>query len=226
MNLQITRSIDRKAWLNALHAKGAADSRLANQMDEAERLLKEATQPKAVYRLVGIDAILQDGNGSCAAGENTVKSKSIAKHLEGCDKAALMAVTLGAGVDQLLRKTQVTDMAMAVIVDSGASILIEQLAEDFEEVIEAGPFTTPRFSPGYGDWPITEQTRIVRMLDAQRQIGLNVTKDSLLIPRKSITAVIGISDHPVKGSLATCEQCILKDKCELRKEGKYCGDKL
>lgn len=213
MNLEITRSIDRKAWLTALHAKGAADSRLSDQMDEAERLLKEAARPKAVYRLVRIDAILN-------------KSKSIAKHLEGCDKAALMAVTLGAGVDQLLRKTQVTDMAMAVIIDSGASILIEQLAEDFEEVIEAGPFTTPRFSPGYGDWPITEQTRIVRMLDAQRQIGLNVTKDSLLIPRKSITAVIGISDHPVKGSLATCEQCILKDKCELRKEGKYCGDKL
>ena len=213
MNLEITRSIDRKAWLNALHAKGAADSRLSDQMDEAERLLKEAARPKAVYRLVGIDAIIN-------------KSKSIAKHLEGCDKAALMAVTLGAGVDQLLRKTQVTDMAMAVIVDSGASILIEQLAEDFEEVIEAGPFTTPRFSPGYGDWPITEQTRIVRMMDAQRQIGLNVTKDSLLIPRKSITAVKGISDHPVKGSLATCEQCILKDKCELRKEGKYCGDKL
>lgn len=213
MNLEITRSIDRKAWLNALHAKGAADSRLANQMDEAERLLKEAARPKAVYRLVETDAILN-------------KSLSIERHLEGCNKAALIAVTLGVGVDQLLRKTQVTDMAMAVIIDSGASVLIEQLADDFEDMISIGSFTTPRFSPGYGDWPITEQARIIRMLDAQRQIGLNVTKDSLLIPRKSITAVIGISDHPVKGSLATCEQCILKNKCELRKEGKYCGDKL
>ena len=239
MNLEITRSIDRKAWLIALHAKGTADSRLAEQMDEAERLLKKAARPKAVYRLVEMAAILPDGEGSDSAGKNNAKSLSIEKHLEGCNKAALIALTLGVGVDQLLRKTQVTDMAMAVIIDSGASVLIEQLADDFEEAIEAqlaasitedkmpsGIFITPRFSPGYGDWPITEQARIIRMLDAQRQIGLNVTKDSLMVPRKSITAVIGISDHPVKGSLATCEQCVLKDKCELRKEGKYCGDKL
>jgi len=87
-------------------------------------------------------------------------------------------------------------------------------------------FTTPRFSPGYGDWPITEQSRIIRLLDGQRQIGLNVTKDSLMVPRKSITAVIGISDHPVKGCLATCDECVLRDKCLLKKEGKFCGDKL
>ena len=145
-----------------------------------------------------------------------------------------MAVTLGVGVDQLLRKTQVTDMALAVIIDSGASVLIEQLADDFQEEIVKKPeasdrnntFTTPRFSPGYGDWPITEQARIVRLLDGQRQIGLNITKDSLMIPRKSITAVIGISDHPVKGCLATCDECVLQDKCLLKKEGKFCGDKL
>ena len=117
-------------------------------------------------------------------------------------------------------------MAKAVIIDCGASVLIEQLADEFQAEINVGPFTTPRFSPGYGDWSITEQARIIRLLDGQRQIGLNVTKDSLMIPRKSITAVIGIADHPVKGCLATCTECVLKDKCELRKEGKFCGDKL
>ena len=225
MNIEITRPIDRDQWLMALHAKGSTDSRLAEQMNEAERLLKAAAQPKAVYKIMERSAILPDG-------------KSIKKHLEGCHKIALMAVTLGAGVDQLLRKTQITDMAMAVIIDCGASVLIEQLADDFEDMTrsrltevadgqpEGGLFITPRFSPGYGDWSITEQARIIRLLDGQRQIGLNVTKDSLMIPRKSITAVIGIADHPVKGCLATCDECVLKDKCRLKKEGKFCGDKL
>ena len=55
MNLEITRSIDRKAWLAALHAKGSADSRLAEQMDKAEKLLKAAarrtnpTQPEKAF---------------------------------------------------------------------------------------------------------------------------------------------------------------------------------
>ena len=234
MNIEITCSIDRNAWLTALHAKGSTDSRLAEQMDEAERLLKEAARPKAVYRPVEISTIIKDGGPDDSDKESAEGSLSIKKHLEGCNKAVLMAVTLGVGVDQLLRKTQVTDMALAVILDTGASVLIEQLADDFQEEIVKKPdasdqndtFTTPRFSPGYGDWPITEQARIVRLLDGQRQIGLNVTKDSLMIPRKSITAVIGIADHPVKGCLATCDECVLRDKCLLKKEGKFCGDKL
>lgn len=213
VNIEITSPIDRQQWLAALHAKGSIDSRLAEQMDEAERLLKAAARPKAVHKVLEISVISTD-------------SISIKKHLEGCNKIVLMAVTLGTDVDQLLRRTQITDMAMAVIIDAGASILVEQLADEFQKSIKAGPFMTSRFSPGYGDWSITEQSRIVRLLDGQRQIGLNVTKDSLMIPRKSITAVMGIAGHPVKGCLATCDECVLKDKCLLKKEGKFCGDKL
>ncbi len=226
MSIEITRSIDREAWLTALHAKGSADSRLAEQMDEAERLLKAAARPKAVYKIAERSVILPDDDQKNTEDSSLIASISIKKHLEGCHKAVLMAITLGADVDQLLRRIQVTDMAMAVILDTGASVLIEQLADDFQRNIKAGPFMTPRFSPGYGDWSITEQARIIRLLDGQRQIGLNVTKDSLMIPRKSITAVIGIADHPVKGCLATCDECVLKDKCQLKKEGKFCGDKL
>ena len=241
MNIEITLPIDRDQWLTALHAKGSADSRLAEQMDEAERLLKAAARPKAVYKIMERGALLPEAaeNGEAAADISREANLSIKKHLEGCHKIALMAVTLGTGVDQLLRKTQITDMAMAVILDCGASVLAEQIADEFEQMIaeqigagseddspNTGLFMTPRFSPGYGDWSITEQSRIIRLLDGQRQIGLNVTKDSLMIPRKSITAVIGIADHPVKGCLATCDECVLKDKCRLKKEGKFCGDKL
>lgn len=243
MNIVFNSSIDRDEWLAALHAKGSTDSRLAEQMDEAERLLKAAARPKAVYRVLERSAILPDGDVKCSS-EGTIPngvSLSIKKHLEGCHKIVLMAVTLGTGVDQLLRRTQITDMAMAVIIDCGASVMIEQVADEFEYEIRnqlaAGVqsdngesakdvFTTSRFSPGYGDWQITEQSRIIRLLDGQRQIGLNVTRDSLMIPRKSITAVMGIADHPVKGCLADCDECVLKDKCQLKKEGKFCGDKL
>jgi hypothetical protein len=44
-----------------------------------------------------------------------------------------------------------------------------------------------------------------------------------MIPRKSITAIIGISDKPVSGYLAVCSECALRDKCELRKTGRICG---
>lgn len=213
MMIEMTRPIDREKWLEALHAKGTCDIRLNAGLDEGERLLKEAAQPRAVHKLIDAAGFETEGN-------------SVKNHLNGCHTAALMAVTLGNEVDTLIRKTQVIDMAMAVILDAGASVMIEQLADEYQAQIKGSLYMTPRFSPGYGDWPVTDQSRIVRMLDAGRKIGLNVTKDSLLIPRKSITAVAGLADSPVMGSPATCDSCVLKNKCELRKEGKFCGDKL
>lgn len=215
MNIKIEQPIDREQWLAALHAKGTLDEGLALRMDEAERLLKAEAGPSGTFRIML---------------RNEVKTKgfSIEKHLEGCHSVAVMAVTLGTGVDRLIRKTQITDMALAVIIDTGASVMVEQAADELQKHIEGQlderDFSTSRFSPGYGDYSITEQSRIVHYLDGRRKIGLNVTADSLMIPRKSITALIGIADHPVTGKLATCDKCVLRDKCTLRKEGKFCGN--
>lgn len=240
MNIEIKGPVNRERWLASLFAKGAssdakgeAEERLAADLKNAEGLLLAAARPKAVYKFVSKDILIPSEEG----GSQDVKgSVSIKRHLAECDKAVLMAVTLGVGVDELIRRTQITDMATAVIIDAGASVLVEQAADELSKEISrkisetaedtVNVHMTPRFSPGYGDWPITEQSRIVRILDASKQIGLNVTKDSLMVPRKSITAVIGIADHPVSGALATCNECVMKDKCELRKEGKFCGDKL
>lgn len=214
MNVEIKRGIDRKKWLSTLNVRGEADDDLMAKLDKAEQMLFSQAAPKAVYRVMAIDEV-----STCGF--------SIKKHLEGCDRVAVMGLTLGLGIDNLLRKTQIKDMAMTVILDCGASVLVEQLCDEFEGTIreEIGEkYLTFRFSPGYGDYPITEQSRIIRYLDASRKIGLNVTSNSLMIPRKSVTALIGIADHPVKGRLATCGECVLKDKCTLRKEGKFCGD--
>lgn len=214
MNIEITEPVSREKWLKALHVKGAADEMLTTRIDEAEKLLFAEAGPRAVYKIMDRRDL-------------GTRGRSIEKHLEGCDKVALMGVTLGIGVDNLLRRIQVTDMSLAVIIDCGASVLVEQLCDSFEEYIKqhvAEKYLTSRFSPGYGDYPIEEQGKIIKYLDAVRQIGLNVTKDSLMIPRKSVTALIGLANHPVKGTLATCRECVLKDKCTLRREGKFCGD--
>lgn len=213
MNLNTIDKISRTKWMNALKVKGIPDDRLTMMLDEAEQMIKSAAIPKATYRLVPID-------------DFNLIGVSINKHLEDCQSVAVMAVTLGAGIDMLLRRVQVTDMAMAVAVDTGASVLIEQYCNAYEKMIcaEINGYTTSRFSPGYGDYPVTEQSYVVKLLEAPKRIGLNVTSSSLMVPRKSVTAVIGVSDVPVAGKFATCDECVIKDKCNLRKEGKTCGN--
>ena len=52
---------------------------------------------------------------------------------------------------------------------------------------------------------------------------LCVTENNLMTPRKSITAILGVSDHPVRGYLAGCGHCVLRTRCEYRKRGITCA---
>ena len=58
-----------------------------------------------------------------------IKGRDLSRHLKQCDAAVLFAVTLGSGVDALLRRTQLTDMAYAGIMDAAASVAAESVAE-------------------------------------------------------------------------------------------------
>lgn len=221
MNLNINEPINRAQWLSSMKMSESLntsmDMKLEEQLNEAEELLCKAARPRAIYRIVDIAEFNADG-------------ESIKRHLQECHKVVVLGLTLGSSVDELLRRMQIRDMAMAFIIDCGASVLVDNMADQLEHKIlgrlDDGLFITSRFSPGYGDYPITRQGEIIHLLDGGRRIGLHLTADNLMVPRKSITAVIGIANHPVKGSLATCEECVIRDKCNLRKEGKYCGTKL
>ncbi len=54
-------------------------------------------------------------------------------------------------------------------------------------------YLTDRFSPGYGDMPLAQSGQICEVLNTGRSIGLTVSQSGILMPRKSVTAVLGIS---------------------------------
>ena len=85
-----------------------------------------------------------------------------------------------------------------------------------------GRYLTGRFSPGYGDCPLSLQPALCRALDTPRGIGLAPTRDNLLTPRKSVTAILGLADHPVTGARAGCARCLLRETCAYRKRGTTC----
>ena len=157
-----------------------------------------------------------------------LKGEDIFRHLEGCSEAVLLAVTVGPGVDGQIRRAGVGDIAAGVASDAIGSVLAEQAADAAEAELrqwaaEQDKYLTGRFSPGYGDWPIGVQPLVAAALDTARRAGLCVTENDLMTPRKSVTALLGLSDHPVKGRLAGCGHCVLNTRCEYRKRGKTCA---
>nr|MCR5785210.1 methionine synthase [Eubacterium sp.] len=87
-----------------------------------------------------------------------------------------------------------------------------------------GLYLTDRFSPGYGDLPLNTQNALCEALNTSRRIGLTVTKNHLLIPRKSVTAIMGISSVPVTLRKRGCETCSMFLDCDYRKDGITCND--
>ncbi len=147
--------------------------------------------------------------------------------LAPCREAVLLAVTLGAEVERELARREVTDMRAAVIFDACANAAVENVCDAFEadlrEQLEGeNLFLTSRFSPGYGDFPIEAQRALCDAVDAGRRIGLAVTPGSMLVPAKSVTAVLGIADTPRPLREKGCEACSLFRTCAYRREGRYC----
>ena len=154
-----------------------------------------------------------------------LKGNDIAAHLQSCEKCVLLAATLGTGADSVIRGYESAAMEKAVIADCLASAAIEQVCDFAEKEIQsklADMNFTWRFSPGYGDFPLDIQRDFLNVLNAPKRIGLTVTENLILIPRKSVTAVIGISEHEIPKGRRGCAVCNMRDVCELRKRGAHC----
>lgn len=151
----------------------------------------------------------------------------IKKHLEKSSKAVFVAVTLGNQIDLLIRREEMLDISKAVIIDAICNTLVEQVADNVENEIrdslaKKGLYLTGRFSPGYGDFPLEVEREILQKLDAERRVGITLTSTNLMLPKKSITAVLGSGNVQFAGRKAGCSSCLLRSKCEFRKRGTTC----
>lgn len=149
-------------------------------------------------------------------------SRDLARHLRHCEEAELFAITLGAEADRLLRRWSVGSMAKAAVGQACCAVILDELCDAYCTRLLAripeGKYLTPPFSPGYGDWALSEQGKVLKLLDAHRRIGLTLTEGGMLVPEKSITAVAGISSREEEGCGQKCLRC-KKTDCPFRKGG-------
>lgn len=179
---------------------GPLDPRLLHQMERAADQIEKSASARYIYNVFELIRE-EEGPISLKGSSLRLPGKDIASLLKECSRCILLTVTIGGTVDRILRRAQISDMADAVLLDFCASSAAEDLCgrihSDLEEEYEKkGLYLTDRFSPGYGDLPIGLQSEICRVLQTDKRLGLTVNSGNMLIPSKSITAVIGISHRP------------------------------
>lgn len=204
--------------------RGALDSNLEKELKNAAELIETNARPRVIEKICGIDK--SDGIeliGTCLK----LEGKSIAALLHECEICAIFCATIGNEVEALIRKWQLKDLTFTSMLDACASSAVESLcdsieAELTEEYRAQGLYLTDRFSPGYGDLPISIQHDFCAALDSSRKIGVSVSESGIMIPRKTVTVIIGISKNPQKHFIPGCQDCKLTERCKFKEDGVTC----
>lgn len=139
-------------------------------------------------------------------------STALNRNLAGCQRIVVFAATVGLPLDRLIARYGRISPAKALLLQAIGAERIEALCDIFcdkirREIEATGLHTVPRFSPGYGDFPLQIQRDIFRVLDCPRNIGLTLNESLLMSPSKSVTAIIGLGSCARSGDSTSCIQC-------------------
>lgn len=173
---------------------------LADRFQDAIRLCESIARPRGVARSFAIDRGHPDGI-ALAGSALVLTGHNIARHLDGCPLACLLAVTLGMESERTIARLQATSPLDALLFDACASSMAEEAAQAASQRIaeladETGLVPTKRFSPGFGDLTLELQDAFLQTIDADKLLGIHAGSSHLMTPMKSVTAIVGLKPDP------------------------------
>ena len=197
---------------------GEPDPALGKTLDRCFSEMLSAAEPRAA---VETDPLALGGEDVLTIGMVAVQSRDLSRNLRGCRSVYWMAATLGAGADRVIRRAGVLGAGEHLCCEAIGSAMAECWCDYIndrlkEEAAKEGTLLRPRFSPGYGDFSLEHQTELFRILEVQQKIGVTLTGSLLMMPSKSVTAVIGLSEENTHCMLQGCEACGKRD-CSFRR---------
>lgn len=163
---------------------------MAQVISDAKCEIAKTVRPSVCY----LSQPLQVEGQTVWVGEKEAfSSASLSRLLAGRSEGILFAATLGAMTDRAIAARAIRSPLLALAMNAAANAWIEAVCDAFcHEMQQTYGELTARFSPGYGDLALGEQRRLLSMLDASKTIGLSLTEGSMMVPLKSVTALMGI----------------------------------
>ena len=212
--------IEKIEVLRYLGYRGQAyDNSLDALLHTAMATCVQLARPKQIAGVFGLEPCAQGLR--LAHTHSVLTGNDIAVHLAGATKVVLVAATLGVDIDTEIRRLEHTDITASLMLDASATDAIEKYTDMVEaglrsEAMNEGLHLGTRYSPGYGDLPLTLQHDMLRLLDTSRRIGLTCLDSAIMLPRKSVTAVLGYYTTPQRPSGIKCQTCALQAQCTYR----------
>jgi hypothetical protein len=176
---------------------------------KAEVRPRTLSVPRKILR-IGADSIKIEGD--------VLKTgKRLISYLKGADSVVILLVTLGRALEERATTWMSEGEPLyGYLLDRIGSIAAEALAQNLEdrlrgEYANKDKSVSMRFSPGYCDWPIEEQFKLDSLIGFSKA-GVRLNKSCMMIPKKSITAIVGVGPKGLfSKSRSPCRFCGIKE---------------
>ena len=203
--------VDRRRVLRSMgySTNRKPSARVGSLVDEHMKTAHQLMEPIYSYIIKDIEAVRR----SCVFldGSIVLESEVIARLMEQCIMVAVFLVTIGNRLEKMVLRLAEDGLVLkSAVLDAIGSVAAETAAECVQgrigEVARAQELSTSRrFSPGYCDWALRQQKMVFRAMDGN-SIGVRLTRECLMLPRKSISGVIGIGPRDMK-NYNPCKTC-------------------
>ena len=149
----------------------------------------------------------------------SLEGRAITAALEGATRVVAVVCTLGSALDDRISSLLADDPLLAMAFDGLGSAACEHLATDICREIEQqaageGNHVTGPLSPGMIGWPLRDAQGQVFALVDPTPIGVRLASSGQMIPRKTVSFVVGIGAR-VRAQSA-CPACGVRDHCRFR----------
>jgi cobalamin-dependent methionine synthase I len=162
-------------------------------------LAQEVAKPRFFYRIFDLRVDEQVKQVEILGTKLILTGKSITSHLQKAKKIVLLVVTLGMEIERKINQCSVNDETKAVILEAICNDYIEKTCDlaqrNVKNELGSGWTLSRRFSPGYGDLPLSVQAKFLEIMQASKKLGIYLNESDLMIPRKSVTAILGVFEN-------------------------------
>jgi hypothetical protein len=151
---------------------------------------------KGAARILGIEAI--EGASIRLKAGCSLHSTGLADMISGCTEVVLLGATAGTRIMDEIRGDVTRDnITRGVILDAVASEMTDEALDWIMGYVNqdltrrAKRLTSRRYSAGYGDFVLENQKIMYDQL-MMHELGVSITRDYVLVPEKSVTAIAGV----------------------------------
>jgi hypothetical protein len=147
-----------------------------------------------VYKILGIEPeriTLESGV--------SISGSLLPERLAGAVELVILVSTIGVQLEGRVKEyTANKETLKGMLLDGIGSSAMHSITQDVcssitKQMETEGYKTYPAFLPGMPGFPLTEQVSLLKLAKAER-IGVTLSSSGIMIPRKSTSRVIGISN--------------------------------